>query len=218
MDHDLVCPFPYFWKRCILLFPVVEVWACFYCSLLQDVWSVTSTTMKSSHNIFSSIMFQLHWYILKQNILDGTQVPRQQDTIIENNNDSYLPQVMPVDFRALKWDCHVEEMYHFFLVQFEFYPKEFTDLVLLEKFILSRCAFETVYYLRIVCCSWRNAVQFSSLDCYLVFIESNIGIHPLSFTHYYREFSWTGSRTLISLDSEWDTQLNRQLLVLLIVY
>jgi hypothetical protein len=26
--------------------------------------------------------------------------PRQQDTIIENNNDAYLPQVMPVDFRA----------------------------------------------------------------------------------------------------------------------
>ena len=104
MDHDLVCSFPHFWKGCVLLFPVVKFWAHFSCSLLQDVWSVTSTTMKSSHNIFSSIMFQLYWYIMKRNILDGTQVPRQPDTIIENNNDSYLPQVMPVDFRALKWD------------------------------------------------------------------------------------------------------------------
>jgi len=57
--------------------------------------------MKSSHNIFSSIMFQLYEYSMKRNILDGTQVPRQQDTITENNNDAYLPQVMPVDIRAL---------------------------------------------------------------------------------------------------------------------
>ena len=104
IDHDLVCLFPYFWKRCVLMFPVVKVWAHFYCSLLQDVWSVTSTIMKISHNISSSIMFQLYWFILKQNILDGTQVTRQQDIIIENTNDSYLPQVMPVDFRALKWE------------------------------------------------------------------------------------------------------------------
>jgi hypothetical protein len=52
-------------------------------------------------------MFQLYEYSMKRNILDGTQVPRQQDTITENNNDAYLPQVMPVDIRALNWNWFV---------------------------------------------------------------------------------------------------------------